>query len=73
MCEILRFESVNLAQAQNIPFFIGLHDLYKIGDFVWDQPNGTTLTVCLFIFIKTGSFLAERYKIYKLGNGTTGP
>ena len=45
----MKFYSLSLAQAQTVPFFIGLHDLYNIGVFIWDQPEGKTLTV---VFLK---------------------
>jgi hypothetical protein len=35
-----------LAKAANIPFFIGLNDQAVIGNWIWDQPAGKTLTVC---------------------------
>uniref|UniRef100_A0A914DJV0 C-type lectin domain-containing protein n=1 Tax=Acrobeloides nanus TaxID=290746 RepID=A0A914DJV0_9BILA len=36
---------MDFAQAQNIPFFIGLNDQASIGIWVWDQPAGKTLTL----------------------------
>ena len=55
----MKFYCFILAQAQNIPFFIGLHDQYNIGVFVWDQPEGKTLTVIFKkLSIKTIKFFS---------------
>ena len=49
-----------LVQAQTVPVFIGLHDQYNIGVFIWDQPENKTLTVIfLNLSIKTIKILAS--------------